>query len=845
MKTRRYPSWKLLPLAIILSIQAYAQAPDWQWGIGIGGTDFDGATAIEVDKYNNIYAAGSFDGIVDFDPGPAVLLLNSQIDGDAFITKYDPLGNLIWVKTWNGYITDIVLDTLCSLYLAGSFSWTMDMDPGSGVFSVNSSGSADIFITKLDSAGNFIYGRFMGGIDTEGCEAIAIDDTGNVLMTGSFKGTCDFDPDTNSQYLLTSNGDRDAFVLKLDVGGNLLWARSMGGSSIDKGNSIAFDDSGNVYSTGYFNGVVDLDPGTGVYNLGISATKSIYISKLNPAGNLEWARAFENARQYSDPNALITGAGGSIYVTGNFQGSVDFDPDPGFNFIMNAGSYCDAYVTKLDNNGHLIWAKKIGSSTNGYDKSVHMVKDHAENLYITGSCNYLCDFDPGPGTFYVNTLFSIAAFICKWDSTGQFKWAQSITNAGVVYGNSCAVDATQHASVVCEFYHNPLSIGPDTIYNQGANPYFETSDVVIARLSCLSASNVNISACNSYTSPSGKYTWNVPGTYVDTLITGFGCDSIITINLSIGMVSSASTQNIIACNSYISPSNHYSWAASGTYLDTIPNAAGCDSVMTINLTISNSSSSSHTDTACGSFLSPGGLTWTTTGIHHDTIPNAAGCDSIITVDLTVLNHEFSDTTIQNCISYLSPSGLFLWTLSGDYTDTIPTINGCDSVITFHLTIQNINTTVVQNGMTLMAQAVSASYQWLDCNNGFAPIINATGNSFTPPTAGSYAVEVIQDGCKDTSACFTLTGVNDNIAQPASSFEILPNPAGADFMIIFAVAPVSAEIEFYDIAGKTVYSSTDLSGQELKMTTEEFPEGVYFVRIKTDRYAATKKLVISR
>ena len=115
--------------------------------------------------------------------------------------------------------------------------------------------------------------------------------------------------------------------------------------------------------------------------------------------------------------------------------------------------------------------------------------------------------------------------------------------------------------------------------------------------------SISPSICGgSYTSPSGNYTWSTTGIYTDTLvgITAGGCDSIITIDLTVGSVTNNTTINPQICNNYISPSGNYIWTASGTYTDTLLSVAGCDSIITINLTILNSAAT-LTTTACGSY----------------------------------------------------------------------------------------------------------------------------------------------------------------------------------------------------------------------------------------------------
>jgi hypothetical protein len=198
---------------------------------------------------------------------------------------------------------------------------------------------------------------------------------------------------------------------------------------------------------------------------------------------------------------------------------------------------------------------------------------------------------------------------------------------------------------------------------------------------------ISETVCDSYTSPSGKI-WTTSGSYFDTIPNSFGGDSIILVDLTV-LESSTSTITESVCDSYTSPSGK-TWTVSGTYMDTIPNAAGCDSVITVDLTVNNSTTSTITETACDSYTSPSGKTWTSSGTFMDTIPNAAGCDSVITVNLTVNSSSTSTVTETVCDSYTSPSGK-TWTISGTYLDTIPNAAGCDSVITVELAVNNSST----------------------------------------------------------------------------------------------------------------------------------------------------------
>ena len=141
-------------------------------------------------------------------------------------------------------------------------------------------------------AQNYAWAKSMGGTIFDVGRGIAVDTAGNVYTTGGFQETVDFDPGIGIVNL-TSAGGYDIFISKLDVLGNLVWTKNLGGTSDDYGQSIAVDYSGNVYTTGYFSGTVDFDPGAGIFNLTSVGSIDIFVSKLDASGNFVWAKAWE------------------------------------------------------------------------------------------------------------------------------------------------------------------------------------------------------------------------------------------------------------------------------------------------------------------------------------------------------------------------------------------------------------------------------------------------------------------------------------------------------------------------------------------------------------------------
>lgn len=139
---------------------------------------------------------------------------------------------------------DLVTDDSSNLYVTGWFSQTVDLDPGSGVSLFSSAGNRDAYVTKFDSLGIWQWSRTFGASDQDEGSVITHDLDGNVIVAGRFTGIVDFDPGVNS-YNLTSNGDRDVFIVKYSSNGTLLWAKSFGGSGYDDAERIRVDRLGN------------------------------------------------------------------------------------------------------------------------------------------------------------------------------------------------------------------------------------------------------------------------------------------------------------------------------------------------------------------------------------------------------------------------------------------------------------------------------------------------------------------------------------------------------------------------------------------------------------------------
>jgi|GEM_PF-829334 len=194
-----------------------------------------------------------------------------------------------------------------------------------------------------------------------------------------------------------------------------------------------------------------------------------------------------------------------------------------------------------------------------------------------------------------------------------------------------------------------------------------------------------------------------------------------------------------------------------------------------------------------------------------------------------------------CDSYISPSGQIL-TVSGTYPDTVR-MGGCDSVFVINLTINEADVTVNQNGDSLMAAAGTApTYQWLDCDQGYAAIPNATDMTFVPEENGQYAVQVNEGGCIDTSACFSVTSVGITESSFRSEFRVFPNPSTNLFILEFDDLNEPVSIEVKDLAGKTVFADTYTPSKRIPIYLSDEPKGLYFLTLSAGNQRAVVKLL---
>lgn len=199
-------------------------------------------------------------------------------------------------------------------------------------------------------------------------------------------------------------------------------------------------------------------------------------------------------------------------------------------------------------------------------------------------------------------------------------------------------------------------------------------------------------------------------------------------------------------------------------------------------------------------------------------------------------------TASACDSYTGPSGNFTWTSSGMYTDTLVNAAGCDSLVTIDLTIDQLDLTVTQSGFVLTALEANATYQWLNCVEGYAPVSGATARVFAPAASGDYAVELRGGTCVDTSICTSVIGVSIEDEEFANDIRLHTLPAGAGYELELAQVYARVAVQVVDLQGREVWHRNFAQKQHILLDLQALPKAIYVLHIIADGKTTAIKLL---
>lgn len=395
-------------------VAKYDSAGALQWVHSFGSTNVDYCFGLKADAGGNVYVTGTFLGTVDFDPGAGDASVTAvSAFSEAFVLKLDTDGNFVWVKIISGPRSEIgislELDGAGNIYTFGQFGNTPDFDPGAGVFNLTSVNPSDLYVQKLDSAGNFDWAVGIAGTIRDFGRFLAVEPSGDLFVTASFQGTVDVDPGAGVVSYVSAGGN-DAFLLKLDASGAYQWAHRFGDAGEDDGLSVAIDSAGNVIAAGTYQGTVDFDPLAGVVNLDSFSARSIYVAKYSPIGAFDWAGGFTGMDDGFAYGLTVDSSDGVI-VVGSFEGTADFDPASATAASATSIGDEDFYMTKLTSAGTWKWTEQRG--TLGRELGGTIITDGAGSLFTTGLYSNTLDFDTSASATNLTAVGSFDTFIMK------------------------------------------------------------------------------------------------------------------------------------------------------------------------------------------------------------------------------------------------------------------------------------------------------------------------------------------------------------------------------------------------------------------------------------------------
>lgn len=721
--------------------------------------------------------------------------------------------NLMWVKEFDApgteFVNKIVVDAAGNTYATGYYQNTVNFDENQTGFIRHAGGSNDVFVAKYNTNGACQWVRTFGNTGVEAGHDIVLAN-GNVIVVGDFTSSTVI-IDTPGVYGVSNSGLRDIFMAAFSQSdGSYVWSTKIGGAGEDIATALETDGNGYLFMAGLFYGTTDFNPSNTSTN-NLTSTTSTFDGFLGKYSAVNGAHLWAFTIGGNDVDAAYGLAinNGDVVVTGKFRHNVDFDPSGSVYYQATYG-YEDAYVATYNTSGALRSVFTIGGAvSNDVVVGSKLAVSSTGDIYLAGVYKGYIDFDPSSSNRVMDTSYTTDIFLAKYDGNGTLDWARSF--------HSVASSANANESVNEMILDNDGNILIAGLLYENVNFGYPTSNSII--------SNIGSDIFLSKYTPTGNNVWAFRLGNVNDGANGIGVDANDNIYLG-GYFSSTTnidfdpgngTTNITSTNGnpdlFIAKFSETSGGCSDSY-----------ATMVINQ-------------ACDQYTSPSGnYTWFSAGTYHDTLTNSGGCDSIITINLLTLNQSIGTWEYINLCpgdTYTAADGN-TYSTGGNYTATIPRANGCDSVISIEITeiMVDANVMVAPNGL-LATTTRPATFQWVDCGNGNAPIAGETGAGYAPTVTGSYGVNVTQNGCTEFSGCYSYnvacaetygtltTSTCGNFVSPSGNYtwqtagtyeDTIENAAGCDSIITIILTLGSLDVTVSQGDDYVIVAATDASYQ---------------------------------
>lgn len=419
----------ILSVFAVCAVTISSNAQSFDWVKQIEGNNAEQVYSVSSNG-SDIYSTGTYNGISDFDPGAGTQTLSTIGGYDFFVQKLDQNGDFLWCKSLGGTGDDagrVINDYGTSVIISGTFSESMDFDPGTGVEARTSNGGTDIFILALDSNGDFLWVETFGGPNNESMGGQELNSSDNMIITGGYDANMLIDVN-GTPINFIGEGMMDVFFLQMNLTtGNIDWVKSIGSTNYDAGSGVVVKSNNNFIITGRYRNIMDIDPTGTNFSLSSDGGNSVFLIEYDEQGEFINGFTFDSNSDM-EAYAIELDDNENIFLGGYFKATVDFDVKAGVTDVTTNGAQ-DCYVVKLTPTKDLVWAKTFGGT--GVDQVFGLQVASNGDVYTVGRFNNVVDFDPGAGTTNETAAGSSwDVFIHTLNASGDFQMVHTIGDSG-------------------------------------------------------------------------------------------------------------------------------------------------------------------------------------------------------------------------------------------------------------------------------------------------------------------------------------------------------------------------------------------------------------------------------
>ena len=526
------------------------------WSYSHYSNNNDEIKAIAAHDSGTVVTAGSFINTCIFDGDGPSLNLTSAGGKDVSLASYQADGTLNFVIGFGGssddVAADVVLDADGNIYVTGSFQNSMDVDPGAGEFILEASGLNDVFLIKYNALGELVWAHRFGEDFTDDGKELVLGDDGFLYMSGGYRIEMKFAGVADSITLSNPGFTTDVFLAKFNLDGEAVWARSFGGGGSDFVDGLAYWND-MLFLTGDFTTTIDLDASAAVDNHSSNGLNDVFLCAYDTDGDYLWGHTFGGSSA-DFGHDLATDNDGNIYMTGNFNNTINFSSTGG-SLELTSALQSDMFLAAYTAFGDDLWAIRAGGSDaeEGYAVAVS-----ASGPVVTGTFGSTVDFDPGPGTWEQTSAGFYDIYLVQYDFDGALIEAGNMGSPYSDYGHVLTM-APNGDILTGGRMQSPLDIdpGPGEILLYGNTGF----DGYIARYNTCISYFLEESAtiCAGETYDFHGTVLSEAGEYVASFTTVDGCDSTFELSLVIHDIDITITSDDTVLNAVYSPDYSYQW----------------------------------------------------------------------------------------------------------------------------------------------------------------------------------------------------------------------------------------------------------------------------------------------